>query len=114
MNNYDPTDLESQKRDKAQLALKRSTTAKLEEDDIKWLMGMKRGRAIVWRQLEYAGVFRLSFNTNAMQMAFNEGGRNYGNRLLAQVNTLCPELYVKMQQEATTNDRDDGNGTNSN
>ena len=35
--------------------------------------GSKRGRRIVWRFLERAGVYRLSFNTNAMAMAFAEG-----------------------------------------
>ncbi len=110
---YDPTDLGGIDRNKAEEAARKRNTLKAEEDDLKWLMGMKRGRAIVWRLLDQAGVFRLSFNTNAMQMAFNEGGRNYGNKLLAQVNALCPDLYVKMQQEAT-NDRNDGSGTTQN
>lgn len=65
-------------------------------------MGTKRGRRIVWQQLDRAGVFRLSFNTNAMQMAFAEGGRNEGLRTLAQIHATCPELYPVMLKEATS------------
>lgn len=72
-----------------------------EADDVKWLMGCKRGRRIVWRQLERAGVFRLSFNPNSMTMAFNEGGRNEGLRTLGQVHAYCPELYPVMVKENT-------------
>lgn len=83
-----------------------------EEQDLKWLMSSKRGRRIVWRLLEQAGVFRLSFNPNAMQMAFNEGGRNYGNRTLGQIHAYCSELYPVMVKENT--DGNDGNGRKSN
>ena len=84
-----------------------------EEADLKWLMGSKRGRRVVWRLLDQSGVFRLSFNTNAMQMAFAEGNRNYGNRTLAMIHALCPELYPQMVKE-NTNDRnaDDGSSRN--
>lgn len=98
---YDPTDIRSQERAKAE-AEKRNKLAKdTEASDVKWLMKGKQGRRIVWRLLEQAGVFRLSFNTNAMQMAFNEGTRNYGNRLLALIHSTCPELYPVMLNEAT-------------
>jgi len=64
-------------------------------------MSSKRGRRILWRLLDRAGVFRLSFNTNAMAMAFAEGNRNEGLRYLALIHTLCPELYPTMVKEAT-------------
>lgn len=83
----------------------RSRLAKTNEDeDFKWLMGSKRGRRIVWRLLDRAGVFRLSFNTNAMQMAFAEGNRNEGLRVLSQIHTLCPELYQVMVKEQASHD----------
>ena len=67
----------------------------------------------MWRLLDQAGVFKLSFNTNAMSMAFAEGNRNYGLRALGLVHALCPELYPTMIKE-NTNDRnaDDGSHTN--
>ena len=68
-------------------------------------MSSKRGRRIVWRFLERAGVYRLSFNTNAMAMAFAEGNRNEGLRILAQIHTLCPELYAVMVKEQNRDNR---------
>lgn len=71
----------------------------LEVADLLWLMGSKRGRRIVWRLLEEAGVFRTSFNTNALLMAFAEGTRNYGLRVLGLIHSHCPELYAPMLKE---------------
>lgn len=111
-SSFDPLDTQGQERAKEE----RESEAKLEREseavDFKWLMGSQKGRRIVWRLLEQAGVFRLSFNTNAMSMAFNEGGRNYGNRILALVNQVCPELYPVMLREHVNGS--DGNGTKSN
>lgn len=115
MSSYDPTDLRGQELAKQDRAAKERLAKEVEDLDLKWLMSSKRGRRIVWRLLEQAGVFRLSFNTNAMSMAFAEGNRNFGNRTLAQIHTLCPELYPVMVKESAANGRtDDGNGNNSN
>lgn len=100
MSAYDPTDIRAQERIRADAATQRKLSRDTEESDLKWLVGSKRGRRIVWRLLEQAGVFRLSFNTNAMQMAFNEGNRNYGNRVLAMLHEHCPDAYVQMMNEA--------------
>lgn len=110
MSNYDPTDIRSQERAKADTDLRNRLAKDTEESDLKWLMGSKRGRRIVWRFLDRAGVFRLSFNTNSMTMAFNEGNRNEGLRILAQIHTLCPELYPVMVKGQIHDNRnaDDG------
>lgn len=71
----------------------------IQNDDTKWLMSTKKGRRIVWRLLELARVFRLSYDTNPMAMAFNEGNRNFGNQLLAEIQSLCPERYLEMLRE---------------
>lgn len=101
VSHLEDTDTEAQEARSRQRAERAKLDAQREVDDTKWLMGSKRGRRIVWRQLERAGVFRLSFNTNAMQMAFAEGGRNEGLKLLAMVHQHCPELYVDMLKEQT-------------
>lgn len=93
---FDPAAAEASQarnRDKAKLEAQR------EAEDLKWLMSSRRGRRIVWRLLERAGVYRSSFNTNAMQMAFAEGARNAGLRLLAQVSAAAPETYMDMLKE---------------
>lgn len=109
MSHYDPTDTVSQERAQAEKALQRKLTKDTEEGDLKWLMGSKRGRRIVWRLLDKAGVYRLSFNTNAMTTAFNEGNRNYGLHVLAQIHATCPELYTAMVKEQTNDNRDRSN-----
>jgi len=109
MTNYDPLDIKSQDRDRSDKDLRGRLERESEESDIRWLMGNKRGRRIVWRLLDQAGVFRSSFNTNAMAMAFAEGNRNYGLRTLAQIHALCPEHYpVMMKEQANDRPNDDG------
>jgi hypothetical protein len=92
-----PTDIEASRE---QTRLRATVAAQSEVEDIKWLMSSKRGRRIVHRLLESAGVFRISFNTNALQMAFNEGNRNQGNALLALVTNNCPDRYLELLTEA--------------
>ncbi|MCH2219622.1 MAG: endopeptidase [Aquabacterium sp.] len=99
MSHYDPTDLQAQDAARQAKTTEQRNAAQTEADDVKWLMSSKRGRRIVWRQLEQAAVFRLTFNTNAMQMAFAEGNRNQGVRLLALVHQVAPQLYPVMVEE---------------
>ena len=110
---FDPIDLRGQERAKSDKDMREKLARENEEADIKWLMGSKRGRRVVWRLMDQSGVFRLSFNTNSMQMAFAEGNRNFGNRMLAMIHSLCPELYPQMVKEQS-NDRtaDDGSRRN--
>lgn len=110
MSSYDPTDLRGQERAKAEEQKRQRLAQANEEDDFKWLMQSKRGRRIVWRLLEQAGVFRISFSQNSMQMAFNEGGRNYGNKVLGMIHALCPELYPTLIKENASARTDSNNG----
>jgi hypothetical protein len=114
VSTYDPTDLRGQEASRDEEATRRRLAAEVEELDVKWLMSNKRGRRILWRLLERAGVFRLSFDTNAMRMSFNEGNRNYGLRTWELIHSTCPELYAVMLKESNDGSRSDGNGTNSN
>ncbi|QCW21979.1 protease [Caulobacter phage Jess A] len=76
--------------------------------DLKWLMQQKRGRRVVWRLLEDAGVYRLSYAPDApnvpMATAFAEGQRNMGLMLTALLMEHCSEDYARMIQ-----DKADGN-----
>ena len=86
-----------------QKAIKRK--AREEAEDFKWLLSSRRGRRIVWRQLERCGVFRSSFNNNSMAMAFAEGQRNYGLQVLTQVHAHKPEAYALMVSENNDDDQ---------
>ena len=109
MSQRDPTDILNQPTsDKTK---ERKAERDTENEDFRWLMGSRRGRRIVWRQLERAGVFRISFNQNAMSMAFAEGNRNEGLRIIGMIHSICPELYTTMVKEAndrTSTDSDAG------
>lgn len=108
--NHDPLDTRAQERAQANREVQARLDRETESADLRWLMGSKRGRRIIWRLLDQTGAFRLSFNTNAMQMAFAEGNRNFGNRILALIHTHCPELYPTMVREANEQrNPDDGN-----
>lgn len=99
MSEIDTFDINAQEAAKAE-ARERIKREELQEaDDLKWLMGSKRGRRIVYRQLERAGVWQLSFNTNAMTMAFNEGRRNEGLALTTKLMASCPETWGQMIKE---------------
>lgn len=107
MNDFDPVDVRGQERAKADKAARDRLVRETEDADIRWLMSSKRGRRILWRLLDQSGVFRLSFNTNAMSMAFAEGNRNFGLRALATIHSLCPELYPTMVKENANGNADD-------
>ncbi len=95
-NPLDPDALDAARREEQQ----RLHLQQLQErEDLKWLMGSKRGRRIVHRLLERAGVWQLSFNTNAMTMAFNEGRRNEGLALTNALTIACPEQWANMIKE---------------
>lgn len=102
MASHDPYDLQSQEQQKEDRASRVRLNAQTDADDLKWLMSNKRGRRIVWRQLERAGVYRTPFNTNAMLMAHACGEKNDGLRMLAQLFEVCPERYAEMLTEHTS------------
>lgn len=104
MSKFDPLDVRAQEASREEATERARFAQQQEADDFKWLMGSKRGRRMVWRLLDRAAVFRLSFNTNAMQMAFAEGGKNEGLRTLALIHSICPDLYPVMVQENTKHD----------
>ena len=105
VNQPNPFDIAAQAQAQALTEEQVARAQQIEIDDVKWLMSNTKGRRIVYRLLEQAGVYRLSFNTNALSMAFNEGARNSGLRLLHQVSTHCPERYAEMLNEKGEYDR---------
>lgn len=99
----DPLDIRGQEQAREKAQERAALAAKTEEDDIKWLASNKRGRRIVYRILERAGVWQSSFNTNAIQMAFNEGRRNEGLALMAKLMAYCPDAFALMTKEQQGN-----------
>lgn len=96
---HDPFDIQGQDDARKDAEDKARRAAVMEKDDLVWLMSNKRGRRVMYRLLERAGVWRSSFHTNALQMAFNEGSRNEGLYLFAKLAEACPESYSSMLEE---------------
>lgn len=101
MADYDPLDKEALNKAKVKKQREAKNTKDTEEDDFIWLMGNKRGRRIVWGWLNDTGIYRSTFSTTAMQMAFNEGFRNFGLCMMAKIQMHCPDQHTLMVQENT-------------
>lgn len=97
---YDPTDLLAEADRDAERAKNADQEKEQEARDWQFLLGDARGRRVVWRLLEKAGVFRVSFVPDAMQLAFNEGNRNLGLMVQAKVIEHAPGAYLEMLKES--------------
>jgi hypothetical protein len=76
-----------------------------DEQDTKKLLKSKEGQRFIWRYLSAAGIFRPSFSNDPLVMAYNEGKRNLGLILLAEVMALDPDAYIRMtKMEKEDND----------
>ena len=103
--NYDPIDTDAQKKRKDQTDLTRKLTRDQELDDIKWLMSQKQGRRVMHRLLTITGIYRSSFTGNS-QTFFNEGQRNIGLILTADVHQHCSNDFVLMLNENKEDPKD--------
>lgn len=75
-----------------------------ELNDFRIIMETLSGRRFVHRYISLCGVFHEGFTGNNTTF-FNEGKRSIGLRILADINESCPELYVKMIEEARTTEK---------
>ncbi len=98
----DPTDLNRQARETEGDELKARENRRKELEDLRWLLGHPQGRRIALRLLEEAGVFRSSFNHSGSVMAFNEGQRNIGLFLTAELLEASTAGYMKVLAEHRT------------
>jgi hypothetical protein len=73
---------------------------KREIEDLIKLMDTAHGRRFVWKLLGQCGVFRLSYSGELASTSFNEGQRNIGLGLFAEIMKHCPNLYLLMADEA--------------
>lgn len=99
MTEHDPLDLAGQERTAAEYAEEERRQREREISDLCKVMGSKEGRRFMWRLLSDAGVYRSSFDSDVAMMAFNEGNRNIGLKLLNDTMTACPQHYARMLDE---------------
>ncbi len=89
----------SDERALKQKALQERHAAKVLDDDFRWLLDDPRGRRIIWNLMGRCNVFSPVFNTHGGLMNFNEGRRDTGLFLLAEINRLCPAQFAVMAAE---------------
>ena len=102
---YDPLDTAAQQAAEAEATERAKIKAGNLADDFRWLMSNRRGRRLAWWLLDKAGVHRSSFTGNSNSTFFNEGMRNVGLALMAQILEVCPQQYTLMLDEARKHDR---------
>ena len=68
-------------------------------EDVKWVLSSQAGRRVLHKYLMDAGILVTSFNNSGSITAFNEGQRNMGLKLLADIEEADPEMYTLMRQE---------------
>lgn len=95
--------------DEAQVK-KAGTKARLFRDkqlnDVRFILADVQGRRFLYRYLEETGVFKSSF-TGSSETFFNEGQRNIGLKLLADITEADSEAFVKMMAEAKKRELED-------
>jgi hypothetical protein len=99
MATKDPTDLHDLSREAESDELLQKEARRKEVEDVKWLLAHPQGRRFITRLLEITGVNRTSFNHSGSIMAFNEGRRDVGLFLTAEMLEAAPEGYFKLLKE---------------
>lgn len=80
-------------------SFKQDERARSADNDLRDILALPSGRRFIGTILEAAGVYRTSFDTEALVMAANEGRRNQGLWLLAAIQRIDPNAYLLMLQE---------------
>lgn len=98
---YEPFQSDERKAEQAE----RGERAAIERAaDVLFVMNNPGGRRFAHRLLVNAGVFGSSFSPdNPHQTSFNEGQRNMGLILLAEIMDVAPTQYATMLEEAKNN-----------
>ncbi|KKM17596.1 hypothetical protein LCGC14_1674210 [marine sediment metagenome] len=70
-----------------------------EVEDLKVILNSAGGRDFVWRLLSQCGNYKISFTGDNNLTNFNEGKRQIGLWLLAEIGEANPHVYIQMQSE---------------
>lgn len=85
---------------------KEKNSRELELADFAAVMATEQGRRFIWRLLDETGFQKSSFTGNSATF-FNEGMRNVGLKIWADMNEACPDRYVQMLNEARQREKPD-------
>ena len=107
MDRYNPTDTTALDRMERDRKVRARQADLVLTGDIRRVMAIREGRRFVHALLQDAHVWQTCFDQNALQMARMEGERNVGLKLLALLQTACPERILEMLKEEQSNERSD-------
>lgn len=96
-------DVEGQDPNRAKVARAREDEALqrlTEVEQLRQLMQIEPLRDFLWRALTHCRVFGSVWDANYGKMSFNEGGRNVGLWLLAEISEADPDALLQMQLKA--------------
>lgn len=80
---------------------KKKDQQRIEElEDLKAVMSTGPGGRLIQRLLRITGPYRSVFDSDPVRMAFMEGNRNFGCRIVSDMLEACPEQYVRLIVEA--------------
>jgi len=72
----------------------------LEINDLAWILNDIKGRRFIWRIFEFARMNETSFSgENHATTDFNEGMKNVGRKILADIMETRAESYIEMLNE---------------
>lgn len=69
------------------------------DNDLRTVMSSPQGRRFIWRMIDRHGMWRASFVENREGTDFREGMRNTALMLWSDLQRVCPELLLRMQEE---------------
>jgi hypothetical protein len=82
-------------------AVKAARVAQRADDEfLEHIMSTTQGRAWMWKRLGDLGIFQEAFDDNDRREAFMLGRQSAGRAFLADINRVCPALYLQAMIEA--------------
>ena len=71
-----------------------------EEEYLRVVLSTVQGRDVMWRVLEFTGLYHTSYDRDAPhETSFREGKRQIGLLLLSEINNVDPLAFQLMQKE---------------
>ena len=108
-DNYNTDDVEQVRGRKKRHELE----SEQRREEFRVLLQSRAGRAVIWRILEEAGIYRQSFTGDAEHTFFNEGRRKVGLEIISWFNDLAEEgekQFALMTSEMKSREKRINNG----
>lgn len=103
VDNSEKFDWDAREREREDLERETKQVLQERKNDLETVLSTEQGRRFVWSLMSESGVFCSTYNPKAadvaIDVAFAEGRKQLGYRLLEEIQVLCPHKFLLMQQE---------------